>query len=50
MPVKSGIAQGGKETKETPEEIMFLCLAPERNALMLSSEVEVSRFWVVEMG
>jgi hypothetical protein len=50
MPLKSGIAQGDKETKETPEEIMFLCLAPERNALMLSSEVEVSWFWVVEMG
>ncbi len=50
MPVKSGMAQGDKERKETPEEIMLLCLAPERNALMLSSEVEVSRFWVVEMG
>jgi hypothetical protein len=50
LPLKSGIAQGDKETKETPEEIILLCLVPERNTLMLSSEVEVSRFWVVEMG
>lgn len=50
MPVKSGMAQGDKERKETPEEIMLLCLAPERNALMLSNEVEVSWFLVVEMG
>jgi hypothetical protein len=50
MLLKLGIAQGDKETKETPEEIMLLCLALERNALMLSSEVEVSWFWVVEMG
>jgi hypothetical protein len=44
------MAQGDKERKETPEEIMLLCLAPERNALMLSNEVEVSWFLVVEMG